>query len=161
MQQRMILPNRRPEDLSIALQVQEGPSGGLWLCSEMISGRAEPITIEVSRWSPADLLIASDWFQTVADAEEETQTRSMWFGTPGIAFGLIETGPDLRAIDICLTTGVSASWPQMTGYNCESTAGDDIWTYVTVDVSADDCQTAAAVWRESAQEYGHTPVKPS
>ncbi|MFW3171361.1 hypothetical protein [Geodermatophilus sp. CPCC 206100] len=157
----MVLPTCRGNDLSFALRVEAGPPGGLWLRPEIagISAdwRPEPV---VTRWSPADLRLAADWFEEVADADYFPDDHFLWFGSPAVAFGLIEYHPDRIALDVCLTSDPAAPWPTFDGGQCIAAPGTshrDL-VYVTVDLTREACREAAVTWRCWADSHGRVPL---
>lgn len=156
---RMVLPTCRPGDLSFSMRIEPGPVGGMWLRPETAWGsnpwKPEPV---VSRWSPADLRVAAEWFAEAAKAEYVFDEPYMWFGSPGVAFGLVETHADRVAIDLCLTQDVRSPWPSFTGMEALPTDGDNSFMYLTIDLSRMDCEHAATTWHGWADTYGRVPL---
>lgn len=156
---RMVLPNCGAGDLSFAMRVEPGPVGGVWLRPETAWGhdswKPEPV---VSRWSPADLRVAADWFEEAAKAQFLADEPYMWFGSPGVAFGLVEAHEDRLAIDVCLTADARAPWPTFTGMEAVPSDGDDSHLYLTIDLTRRDCEYAATTWRCWADTYGRVAL---
>ena len=99
----------------------------------------------VSAWSGEEVAQVAAWFARHATPDEPISTEAVWFGKPAIGFRVINRNPEGLALDVCWTHAPDVPRPTLTGGEAVS-AGDDRYTYLTIDMHQETVRAAAATW---------------
>lgn len=143
----LILPNRRLGHTAARFDAENAPNGTMSvLPATSPEGDGDwwpsPVT---SVWSRAEVLAAADWWAAAADPRQPRQPAAAWFGTPAVGFLVIERDRGTAAVDVCWLEHADAVRPSLTGCEADPVAGDQRFSYVTIDLDLPTLSSAAVV----------------